>query len=480
MSGHHPQGSWLRQSLRFVTIAWLFGAAWLYIVTGAALTRLAKELGLPEFGYGILAALPFLGALTQLPAGYILERYGHRKKTFIVLGLVHRLMWLFVALIPWVAPVRWQWVAFLWLVGLSWTAGQMIAPAWISWMADLVPGRIRGRYFSRRSQLGQLTGLLVTTVIGFLLDKATESGTQAMMYVLSGMIAVAGVCGAFDFLLFLPVPELEKKANRAEVSFLGLIRTPLRDRSFRRFIGFTATLTFSIGYVGQFVWLYLFDVAGMSNTQANLMLVVMPLVVLMIFNPIWGRLIDRLGRKPVLIIAGLLIVHGGMAWIFVTKDQWLWGYVAVIVATAAWPGIELANFNIMLMLSDKYAGKPERSGYVAVCSLFGALAGVLSGLFGGAVAEGFKDWQGTLWGWPVTYHGLLFIISGALRLAALGWLVGLEDQKAYSTRAALRYMGTNLYSNLQQAVFLPGRMMQRVTKWTYIIRPGKQPQDKTS
>jgi MFS family permease len=232
-------------------------------------------------------------------------------------------------------------------------------------------------------------------------------------------------------------------------------------------------MTFSVGYIGQFIWLYLFEVAEMSNTRANVMLVVMPLVTLFIFNPVWGRLIDRLGCKPVLIIAGLSIVHGSLAWVFITKDQWVVGYLAIILATAAWPGIELANFNIMLRLSDRYAGKPERSGYVAVNSLFGALAGVLSGLFGGAVAEAFKDWHGSLFGWPLTYHGLLFLISGGLRLAALGWLIGLEDPKAYTTRAALRYMGSNFYSNLQQAVFLPGRLLQRVTHWTYTVKPAK-------
>ena len=197
----------------------------------------------------------------------------------------------------------------------------------------------------------------------------------------------------------------------------------------------------------------------MSNTRANAMLVVMPLVVLMVCYRIWGRLIDKLGRKPVLLIAGLLIVHGGAAWIFVTRDRWVLGYLAVILATAAWPGIEATNFNILLGMSESLDDRRQGSAYVAINSLVAALAGILSGLFGGAIAELLSDWQGTLFGWPLTYHGVLFLISGVLRLAALLWVLRLEDTRAYGTQAALRYMGTNLYSNLQQAVFIPGRLL---------------------
>ena len=40
-------------------VAWIFGAAWLYLTTGAVFTRFAKLLNMPAFGYGVLAALPF-------------------------------------------------------------------------------------------------------------------------------------------------------------------------------------------------------------------------------------------------------------------------------------------------------------------------------------------------------------------------------------------------------------------------------------
>ena len=450
--------------------AWIFGAAWMYIINGVALTQFAKQLHMPNFGFGLLAAIPFAGALFQLPVSYLVERFGYRKRFFVIIGAIHRGLWILVALVPWLMPVAWAWAGLLVMVGLSLVIGQMGLPVWVSWMADLVPVPIRGRYFSRRAQIGQVVGMLVSIPVAYALDRA--QGGNMMLQTISIAFAIAGLLGILDFVCFLPVSEAQRSPLNPGIRLWELVREPLMDRNFRRFLGFTAMLTFATGYVGQFAWLYLLDVAGMSNMQAQMMLVFVPLLIFIVFYPIWGRLVDRLGRKPVLLIAGALIVPGSLAWIFVTREHWFWGYLGIVLVTAAWPGIDLANFNILLSLADPQQNGPRKSsGYVAVNSALSAVAGVLSGVFGGAVAEMMRDWHGKLFGWPLTYHGVLFIISGGLRLLALSFLTDLEDSRAHTTQAALRYMGANLYSNLQQAIYIPGRLLSQLGRWTYKINP---------
>jgi MFS family permease len=464
----------LRKSLRFVTLGWVFGAAWLYITTGAALTRYALSLHVSEFGFGLLAALPFFCALIQLPTSYFLDRYGHRKKIFLLSGLPHRLTWILVAAVPFLFPAAWWPVVFLFLITLSGVGAQMVTPAYISWMADLVPSRIRGRFFSRRNQIGQFVGLVVTVLMGLALDKAQIVSPETMRSVISLLFVLAGICGSLDFIFFIPVENPPTHRPNPQVGFWAMFRRPLADKNFRHFLGYTATMTFAIGYIGQFIWLYLFNVVGLSNFRANLMLVVVPLVVMMISYPIWGRLVDRLGRKPVLLIAGLLFVHGGASWIFVRQDSWWLGYLAAMVATAAWPGIEIGNFNVLLNMAGTTKGRKQSTAFIAVNSVVVALAGMASGLFGGLVALYFKDWQGTLFGWPLTYHGLLFLLSAVLRIAALAWLIGMKDPNACSTRDAFRYFAADIYSNLQQAVFMPARLLGRLGKLTYRLNPPKK------
>ena len=175
----------------------------------------------------------------------------------------------------------------------------------------------------------------------------------------------------------------------------------------------------------------------------------------------------RWGCRPTLVIAGLGIVPGAAIWILVTREHWWVGYIAVLLAVAAWPGVELANFNILLRMSASGSGGRQGSAYVAVSSVVTAAAGVASGLFGGAVAKLLGPWQGSLFGWPLTYHGVLFLVSAGLRGLALLWLIGLREAEAYSTQAAVRYMAVNIYSNVQQAFFMPVRRLVRLGRLAY-------------
>jgi MFS family permease len=457
-----PKSTSLKKSLSMVTLAWMFGSAWMYITTGAALTRFAKLLEMPKFGFGLLAAMPFGAALVQLASSYVIERYGHRKRIVLIAGITHRALWLIIAGIPWFVPHAWWWQSLLIAFTLSSLFTHFAAPAWMSWMADLIPSRIRGRYFSRRMQIGQLTGIVVTLVIGYVLDVADVINIDVFQKTISALFVVAGIFGIIDFLCHLPVPEPKGHIPDAGVKFHQLIRKPLADRNFRRFLYYTVTLTFAIGYVGQFVWLYVFDEVGMSNFQANLMLVAVPLTVMAVSYPIWGRLIDRLGRKPVLIIAGVMIIHGAASWIFVTSEKWWFGYLTVMVATFAWPGVELANLNILLGLMESKSGKRQGSIYSAVNSMAISLAGIISGIFGGTIAQLLQGWRTTFFNWPITYHGVLFLISALLRLSALFWVWNLEEPYAFTTRQALRYMWFNIYSNVQQSIFMPARRLGRL------------------
>lgn len=459
----------IRNSLRTVTFAWVFGSAWFHITTGATMTRYARSMDMSEFGFGLLAAIPYFGALLQLPASYMMERYGGRKKLFLLTGILHRLLWLVIAAIPWFMPRADWWWGLLLFMAFSTSLGNFSGAAWLTWMADLVPARIRGRYFSRRGQYGRLVGFFATAAVAWLLDAVTGYGAEIFRQTISVALAVAAICGVLDIALFKSVPPAQKTRADEHVSFRELVAQPLRDPNFRRFLAFNFTLNFGIGYVGQFIWLYLFDVVQMSNLRANMMLVAIPLIVSMLSFPLWGRMVDRLGCRPTLIAAGLLIVHGGASWIFVRQESWWLGYAGSILATLAWPGVELASLNMVLRLSAAREGIHTHRGsaYVAVNSVVVALGGICSGLFGGAVAEWLSEWKGSLFGLPLTYHGVLLLISALLRAVSLLFLIGLQEPQAHHARAAFRYLATNIYNNVQQAALAPLRGIGRLGRLTY-------------
>lgn len=464
----------LRRSLRQVTMAWIFGAAWFFTVNSAAYTKYGELLGLSKFMFGLLAALPCAASLIQIPASYLIEKFGHQKVVFIVSGMMHRATWILVGLVPFILPHAWWATGLLAFVFLQALIGSIPVPIWYTWMGELVPSSIRGRYFSRRTQVGQFVGLLMILAVGVLLDLAEEAGSSMVVLdTISLMMVAAGVVGMVDFIFFLPVIPPSKPAPNTGVGLAQMLGKPLADRNFLRFLGFWATMMFGIGFVGQFLWLYLLQELQFGKLKVNILLLGAPLLITMAGVWLWGRLIDRFGRKPVLVICGLMVVFGSVAWIFVTRDHLWLGYAVVVVATFAWPGIDLANFNILLGMCETLGARKYRMGYIVIFSMVGALAGFASGIAGGMIAQWLGDWRTTILGWPLTYHGVLFIISGVLRLIALIWLIGLVDARAYGARETLKYMAVELVSGIQQAASIPFRVAGWVGRWTYKVNPRK-------
>jgi hypothetical protein len=92
-----------------------------------------------------------------------------------------------------------------------------------------------------------------------------------------------------------------------------------------------------------------------------------------------------------------------------------------------------------------------------------AVAATLSGLLGGAVAEWLgKGWRGSLLGIPLTYHGVLFLISSGLRLIAVPWLFLLHEPQSRSPAEAMQYVLTTARSRLLTALSTPVRAFQRL------------------
>src|SRR5688500_193287 len=118
-----------------------------------------------------------------MPASWWTERTGARKRMFLTGLYTQRLLWFPIALVPlWIvsrhgrALIDVAMGVFLLLVFLMHVAGNVGGPAWVSWMADVVPERLRGKYFSRRRQFGILTAIPAAVFAGWFLDRLSDTG----------------------------------------------------------------------------------------------------------------------------------------------------------------------------------------------------------------------------------------------------------------------------------------------------------------
>ena len=109
---------------------------------------------------------------------------------------------------------------------------------------------------------------------------------------------------------------------------------------------------------------------------------------------------------------------------------------------------------------------------MAIFGVVCAVSGALSGCFASAIVSMLgTDWHTSIGGFAITYHGVLFMISTALRLLAILLLARFHEPRAFATRDAIQYVAAGTVANLQFAVSLPFRFLRRLGATTFRILP---------
>ena len=460
--GERVRRSALRHAMMLATTAWLFGAVWQAVTTGVPTTAFAKTLGASQFQFGLLAALPFLASLLSLPASFLIEATGQRKRIFLIGLYGQRLLWIPIALLPlWLVRQHGMGASdlamgvFLALMFVMHTGQAVGGPAWVPWMADLIPERSRGRYFSRRRQWGVLTAVPAAFVAGWLLDRYTGHGNPigALTWV-AGLFIVAALFGVMDIVCFNVIPDVPKAPQKG-TQLLKALREPLRDKRFLWFAGFVGTMMFATGFMNQFVTLYVLDqggeggakLAGWVNRTTQMMVIITPAVAQLMLLGLWGRTADRMGNKPLLVICAASLFPVGLAWVLMTPGNLYLGYVLMALHGAFWCGVEVANLNFVMDFSSTKEGHESGgkasggSAYFAVNSVIVNIAGCAGGLMAGGVAQGLKDWSVVTSFKTFVSYDVLFVISALLRLVAVVvFLPHIHEHAARPTRQAMRFI----------------------------------------
>lgn len=536
------RGSQLRHALRTTTLAWAFGITWMTCIGGSRINVFGRMIGFSDLHFGLLASVPFLARPGQLLATILIERTGLRKWQFIQCASISRLMWFGVAavplisLIPGVPPLPASWAVFmvLSLLIVSAVGDALAAPAWVNWMGDVIPRRIRGRYMATRSRVTQLARLPVVIGLAVYLDWLTIEDAHMniesqplLLWAICGIFAFAAAMGTIDILLFLPlrevVPSTGDKPRQSAVQihvprrpdagpigraihplrvvgagFNELVARPMADRTFRRYVLLGATATFAMTVAGPFFWRNCLEHLRFSQLATDMLFMVIgPLFGVLAARPL-GRLLDRWGRRPVMMLclgltccsvlpyfvaspqntnpplvapavnavwsAGRELVGLGPGELLGPKapvGAWLIMVNSMMLGGIGWSGFGLAQQNIMFGFADG----PGRSKYVAGYMVLGGIGGFLGGYVGGTVAEMFSWLRAdpivigrvVYNNWHVT-----FVLSLLARLAALLQTINMPDPGSRRARDMFLEIRAGMYNYLRPRIFtLPRGWVRR-------------------
>jgi MFS family permease len=427
-------------------------AAWASLVGalygGVILVGFALELGATPVIIGLLAAIPFLSQLGQLPAILLIERVRARRKIAVLVVAGARVLILSLALLPWIEGAGTQLKVLIGAQVAITLLGSFAACSVNSWFHELLAGQELGALYAQRLFWSTMLASLGALAAGNLIEH-WPFGDRMEAY--SACFAAAGIVGFIGVHALSRIPEPPMHRTGPQLPILSLLFSPFADLNFRRLIVFMASWNCASNLAAPFLAVYL-----LKQLDYGLGVVTAMWAVSQIANALtvysWGRISDRLTNKAILATAlpayfGCLIALplSSLPEKHILTLPMLWG-IHIVMGMAS-GGIGLATGNIGLKLAPQGKG----TAYLASVRLAGSIAAGLAALAGGALATWFSVRELTIdvrWSSPSRTTGFivmqfahwefLFAISFAVGMYVMHALSRIEEGKEISERAVIR------------------------------------------
>ena len=410
----------LSGAMRMSMVTACLGTVWAIVCSPQPIFNVfvRNQLGASASTLGALVGLLQLTGLFQLASIYIYG-YSKRKKPFFVAAhLIHRLLTIFIAAAAFVAAAggdrSWGTRAILIAVPISWAFMNASAAGWWSWIADIIPEKVRGSFFLKRSSLVNVVNVVWFFLASMFLDFFEG---PAAFWVYGAIFTIGAVSGVVDIILnlFIPEPEGEERASfEAADAF-----EPLKNPNFISFSVAVGIAIFSINLVAPFQAPFVVDPerVGAPNTWLGIMFVISQLTWVLV-APFWGTVMDKWGRKPVVVL-GCMFTLSWVGYFFLTPRTFTFLLPLISIGTgllapAFWEGIN----QMMLSLT------PDKNR-IAFVAWFMTIVGVVSAggsVVGGALLDALADF--TLRAGPLAFGGFHVVQLLSIAMVVLSaWII---------------------------------------------------------
>ena len=429
--------SHLRSDIRNSTYDGMFAHMFATLTGGVFLTGFALHLGMSDLEIGLLAALPFLVTVFQLPASYLILTNGRRKGIAFWAALSARITWapiLIVALFPWHSSSN-RVSLILVLIFLSYTFASISYVSWLSWMSDLVPEETRGRFFGTRNMLCGASGMIIMVIFGKLMDSFHGRSLGALPVGFTLTFGSALLFGIVSLSYIKRVSEpIHGVAAPFQVSgYSKLLSTPFRNPNFRLFLSFAFLWGFSVYFASPFFTLYFLRelnysygfVASLGMLSAFADLVGMH---------IWGRISDRVKNKAVIGFAGWVAVFLPLAWVTVRPESLFMPVILHIVGGGFWAGINLCLNNLLLSISQK----ENRTFFLSTYNIMGGLGAATGPILSGFLLNAMGDLNLHFFTWHIIPLQFIFLASTLFRMLSFQILRRVREPEEIGIGEAIR------------------------------------------
>jgi MFS family permease len=382
-----------------VTYSFMVGAGETY------LAAFAVALGFSGTKSGLIAAAPpVAGGIVQLIAPRGLQLVGSPRRWVMLCAGVQALSLVFLVV---GAIVGWMpfWVVFA-CASLYWAGALAAASVWNTWVGEIFPPRIRGRYFGKRNRLCQ-----VATLAGLLVGGAIISKSESLGRPLVGFAAAFGIASAARFLSLVYLARQGEPSQpivrTASTSLLPILQG---RTEYGRFMVSLILLQLAVQVGQPYFNPFMLKALAFDPTTYTIAIAA-AFVGRSLSLPIAGRIADRHGARSVLLVSAVGVALLATVWL-VSGSPW-WIIPTQLLAGMVWGAFELAVFLLLL----ETIPTSERTSAMTWYYLLNSAAMVAGSLLGAAMLAGSETWAG---------YALVFAISTALRLVAIVQFLGLR------------------------------------------------------
>jgi len=436
----------IRRSLKASTVDGVFAMIFGITISEILISNFLVELGANAVQIGMLSSIPMLVNLLQPLGAYFSERTNSRHSYCLWTFGAARFLWLFLAIAIGMVSLGWgglsnDQLVILTLLTLlaSFVLAALGSASWLSWMAILVPVRLRGRYFGIRNCIANLTKLLYVPLAGLVISNWPGGTIQGYGLVLVFALIAGTASLACQFFKAdvnpqsynrseVKVVSKNQTSDKTEVSQAPEIKnqnfSPLpsiwKDSNFLIFLVYFGLWMFAFNLSTPFFNLYMLDtldldvswvgIYGSFQAGASLLMMVW-----------WGKLADKVGNRTILFLVGILVAIIPVLWVGIGVDSlsiWLWLPLLNILIGGTTAAIELCSNNIQLGI----APVRMQSVYFATAAAVAGATGAIGTTIGGFLAE--NTFLGGLPG--------LFMVSVGFRLVALVPLLFVQEARRQS------------------------------------------------
>ena len=359
----------------------VFGTTFTYLTSGVFLSGLALLMGAGDVLVSYLSVIVNICGVLILVLSPFLERFRSRKRLTLVLTALSRLVTIFIAAIPALAPPRVQLGLFIPAVIAAFTLQAQTTVALNQWMMEFVDEKRSGRYISLRQTLTLTVTVLLSVTSGFWMD---AMGGKYMGFVI--LFGAAGIMGMGELILLARTPDSRAYQSAVRCCRLrDIILLPRKNKTFTRFVLYIFAFYLLLNVSDSFTTVYMMKYLELPYKTVTAMSLILSLPQIILLS-VWGRISDRLGHDFVLKTSIWFFAAETLLIAFASPRVWfIFLPSAFLAASVGNAGFVTAVFN------KRYELMPEENRIV-YDNFYTAVIGL--GFILGPMAGGIlKDWM---------------------------------------------------------------------------------------